>query len=181
MQASNRNSIVFKGPYNKKYSYLVVVIILTLIFIFIPIMYMESLLWKIITILTIVLMGFGVCLLYYIVSFKRGTFNPDAHVFKIMEDRIESKQMDRYYVIYADNIKKMKYMRDFGGTGSKIKIWPKDYDILTESGFEFKDYVLEYYKKHGTPVILYPPALSREDKRRLREAIEEFKKKHGIE
>ena len=117
--------------------------------------------------------------IYYKWMKKTGGFNPEAHVFKIMEDRIESKQMEKHHVIYADNIKRIKYERDVGGTGSRVLIWPKDYDRL--DGIDAEPEVIERIKKGRMALVLYPPALSREDKRRLREAIEEFKRKHGIE
>lgn len=63
----------------------------------------------------------------------------------------------------------------------KIKIWPKDYDKLPECGFKFGKGVMEYYKKHELPVVLYPPALSRTERKRLKEAMEDFKRRNGIE
>ena len=130
------------------------------------------------------LMAIGVWTLQYVIGKKGGLYDSNSIQLIISNNKITSIITDsrkrHVRVVFTDNIKKMQYVRDFGGTGHKIKIWPKDYDILAESGFEFGEGVLEYYKRHNIPVVLIPPALSREGRKRLKEAIEEFKRRNGI-
>ena len=115
---------------------------------------------------------------------KAGGWRNDAYIFKISDSGVESiKNFDVNYHVKVDvnNIRKIKYDRDVGSTGTRILIWPKDYNKLKEGGFKFDDKVLEYYKKHRLPVILFPPAMSRTERKRLKEAIKEFKRINDIE
>ena len=166
----------FSGPENKRYTFLIFEVILFLAIVgFISLGGIGDIILFFETILILILILGSVGYIYYWWMRKTGGFRSDAYIFKILSDRIESKQKDKHHVIYADNIIRMKYERDVGGTGSRVLIWPKDYDKLVENGFKFGKGVLEYYKKHGTPVVLYPPALSRKERKRLKEAIEELK------
>ena len=135
--------------------------------------------------LFVALFMFIVWCIQYFVGKKGGVYENDAILLIFNNDKIQSiidtYGKKRHRIVYSNNIEKMKYNRYLGATRHKIKIWPKNYDILAESGFEFGEGVLEYYKKHGTPVILYPPAVSRKERKRLKNAIEEFKKENGIE
>ena len=174
----------FIGPRDKKYgipSMLFIYLILIILSSFISDTFNNFL--ALIIVLSII--EISVWYLYYTVGRVQGYFNEDSYTLgldskKIMS-RITERNKNHIKIVYANNIKKMQYVRELGGTGSKIKIWPKDYDILAESGVDFGKGVLEYYKKHGTPVILFPPWLPHSERKKLKEAIEEFKKKNGIE
>jgi len=120
---------------------------------------------------------FGTWCLYYFVMKKAGGWRSDAYIFKISNSGVES--IKNFYVNYhikvsVNNIRKIKYERDIGGTGTRILIWPKYYEKLKECGFKFDDKVLEYYKKHRLPVILFPPAMSRAERKRLKGATYVF-------
>ena len=174
----------FIGPRDKQYgipSMLFIYLILIILSFFISDTFNNFL--ALIIVLSII--EISVWYLYYTVGRAQGYFNEDSYTLlldskKIMS-RISERNKNHIKIVYGNNIKKMRYLRDFGGTGSRIKIWPKDYDILAESGFEFGKGVLEHYKKHGTPVVLFPPWLPTSERKRLKEAIEEFKRKNGIE
>ena len=172
----------FRGPENKKYTFLIFEVILFLAIVgFISLGGIGDITSFFETILILILILGGVGYIYYRWMKKTGGFRSDAYVFKIPNDRIESKQMDKHHVIYADNIKKIKYERDVGGTGSRVLIWPKDYSRLIVDGIDAEPEVIERMSKQKVPLVLYPPALSREERKRLKEAIEEFKRRHGIE
>ena len=131
------------------------------------------------------LFAFVIWCIQYFVGKKEGMYETDAMQLIINNEKIEyilkTYGNFRRWIVYSSNIKRIKYKDCFYGIKAKIKIWPKDYDILPERGFEFGKGVLEYYKKHGTPVILFPPWLPHSERKKLKEAIEEFKKKNGIE
>lgn len=186
--------IIFSGPHIRHYavvSFFIVYVILIVILAFFmnPFGFFR---WSktsfsdfFIISMIVGLMTLGVWSLQYVIGKKGGLYDSKSIQLIISNSKITSiitESGKRHVrVVFAENIKKMRYVRDLGGTGHKIKIWPKDYDILAKNGFEFGKGVLEYYKKHKTPVILFPPALSRKERKRLKEAIEEFKKRNGIE
>ncbi len=172
---------IFKGPENKKSTFLIVeasLFLTILIFWYVSgvgdiALFLEG---AIFLLAILCLVGY----IYYKWTKKTGGFRSDAHIFKITDDRIESKQMDKHHVIYADNIIRMKYERDVGGTGSRVLIWPKDYDRLIKDGIDAEQEVIERMKKNKAALVLYPPALSRKERKRLKEAIEEFKRINRI-
>ena len=130
------------------------------------------------------LFAFVIWCIQYFVGKKEGNYEIDAMQLIFNDDKIEYiikiYGKTRHWIIYVNNIERIRYKREISSTKLKIKIWPKNYDVLAKSGFEFSKSVLKYYKKHGTPVIFFSPSLSRAERKRLKEAIEEFKRKNGI-
>jgi len=179
---SEFDGVAFSGPENRRYTFLIFEVILFLSIVgFISLGGIGDIILFFETISILILILGSVGYIYYWWMRKTGGFRSDAYIFKILNDRIESKQMDKHHVIYADNIKKIKYERDVGGTGSRVLIWPKDYDRLIEDGIDAKPEVIERMKKSKTALVLHPPALNRAERKRLKEAIEEFKRRNGIE
>ncbi len=180
MQTSLEKSIIFKGSEHRFRNFLFFII---MIFLFITLGFVYSSMdtntfsINMFIIFEMVLGCFlcGITVLVYKVEKRSGSYNYDSYQLIIGYNFISSKKLNQHKKIYAENMKRIKLGRCVGGTGTKIKIWPKDYDKLVENGFKFGEGVLEYYKKHGTPVVLYPPALSRKERKRLRAAIEELK------
>jgi len=184
MQASSR---VFKGP---KHYFRTFFLFMIVLFLFISVGFLYTsfntntfeigmfVIFEFILIFIYV----GLVLLVYKIEKKEGIYELDAYRLIIGDNYIESKELNVHKRVEANNIKKIKFERTVGGTGSRIFIWPKDYGILRENGFELnKQWSDEYRKKHNIAVIIYPPSLKREERKRLKEAIEEFKKRHGIE
>ncbi len=187
MQTSLNSLIAkFQGPEHHFMSFLVFFMLLFLM-ISIGFSY-SSIVTHTFSVLSVVIFEIALCFIFSIIILityrlekKEGAYDNSAYVLKINKQYIESIEIKKYKKIHTSNILHLKFKRMLGGTGLKILIWPKNYDILKEYGFEFDDRVLEYYKKHKLPVILFPPALSRKERKKLKEDIEEFKRINGID
>ena len=170
------------GPHNKKYPLLVYFIFVFSLLSLFVILIERSIFWMVIDILTLGTLSFVIWVVVFVISNKMGLYNRDAHIFKIYDNKIVSKELHNIKIVQSQNIRKMKYERDIGRTGSRILIWPNDYEVLREYGFNLNPrYTTEWRKEHNIAVILYPPAMSRAERKRLKEAIEEFKRINGIE
>ncbi len=123
--------------------------------------------------LIFIISGF-IGLVIYIILNKSGYYDPDAYEIVIGEDRIRIRNRNKITEIDRENINRLEIK------GRVLKVWPKDYYYFIDrsDGMERHNYYVAMENK--LPLQFLLPALNRRDKKRLKEAIEEFKRINGI-
>ncbi len=171
----------YKGPHTtvKEEVYLSLFIFIILFFTNIALFFLSDtnyVVYEVIkeTFVIFIISGFIGIVIYLILN-KSGYYDPDAYEIVIGEKKIRIRNRDKLTEIDGGNINKLEIK------GRLLIVWPKDYNYFIESsdGIERHNYYAAMEKK--LPLQFRLPALSRKDRKRLKEAIEEFKRMNGIE
>ncbi len=122
-----------------------------------------------IVLLVIALIEIGI----YILLKKKGYYKPDRYEVAVEDDKIFVK-VNKMVTLSGDNIEHIEIKRNV------LIVKPKSYDYFIENSDGMERHNYYYAQEHNMPITLPLPALSRAERKRLKEAIEEFKRRNGI-
>jgi len=117
---------------------------------------------------------FFILICVYFLGKREGYYDPEAYEIDICDGKIRVRNRDKVWEINGDNIKKLKI------NGRMLMVWPRDYYpfINSSDGLERHNYYGAMEK--SLPLLFRLPVLKRNERVRLNEAIEEFKRINGI-
>ena len=110
----------------------------------------------------------------YILLKRKGYYKPDRYEIAVEDDKIFMK-INKMVILSGDNIERIEIKRN------TLIVKPKSYDYFIENSDGMERHNYYYAQEHNMPITLPLPALSRKERKRLKEVIEEFKRRNGIE